>query len=162
MNRLTQATKEARDARGFKAGLGTQGCRSAACCRTSTRLLSGSARKRGLDEPGDSGAATPIDTLDLDHGVFPRGASLRIPTANGFWILDQQLVIAEDWYAEMWLEDSDTVAGYMWVWETRPAVWTSARARSAPCGPAPALGPNQRVSCGAALCVAGTDATPLT
>ena len=56
------------------------------------------------------------DTVEL--GVIPLGASLRIPTANGFWILDQQLVIAEDWHAELWLDVADTVAAYVPVWET--------------------------------------------
>ncbi|MFE6284336.1 helix-turn-helix domain-containing protein [Streptomyces sp. NPDC057877] len=57
-----------------------------------------------------------MDTVEL--GVIPLGASLRVPPANGFWVLDQQLVIAEDWHAELWLDDADTVASYVRVWET--------------------------------------------
>lgn len=57
-----------------------------------------------------------MDTIEL--GVIPLGASLKIPTANGFWILDNQLVIAEDWHAELWLDDEETVAAYRRVWET--------------------------------------------
>ncbi|MFG3104383.1 helix-turn-helix domain-containing protein [Streptomyces sp. NPDC048182] len=57
-----------------------------------------------------------MDTVEL--GVIPFGASLRVPAANGFWILDEQLVIAEDWHAELWLEDTETVASYLRVWET--------------------------------------------
>ncbi|MBZ6250583.1 helix-turn-helix transcriptional regulator [Streptomyces olivaceus] len=57
-----------------------------------------------------------MDTVEL--GVIPLSASLRIPAANGFWILDEQLVIAEDWHAELWLDDAETVASYLRVWET--------------------------------------------
>ncbi|MFB6787704.1 helix-turn-helix domain-containing protein [Streptomyces olivaceus] len=57
-----------------------------------------------------------MDTVEL--GVIPLSASLRIPPANGFWILDEQLVIAEDWHAELWLDDAETVGSYLRVWET--------------------------------------------
>ncbi|MEV7793432.1 helix-turn-helix transcriptional regulator [Streptomyces sp. NPDC087512] len=57
-----------------------------------------------------------MDTVEL--GIIPLGASLKIPPANGFWILDEQLVIAEDWHAELWLDDAETVATYVRVWET--------------------------------------------
>ncbi|MEV0472790.1 helix-turn-helix domain-containing protein [Streptomyces prunicolor] len=57
-----------------------------------------------------------MDTAEL--GIIPLGASLKIPTANGFWILDDRLVIAEDWHAEIWLDDADSVATYQKVWNT--------------------------------------------
>jgi len=57
-----------------------------------------------------------MDTVEL--GVVPLGASLKIPAANGFWILDDRLVIAEDWHAEIWLDDADSVATYSKVWHT--------------------------------------------
>ncbi|MFG3154214.1 helix-turn-helix domain-containing protein [Streptomyces sp. NPDC048219] len=57
-----------------------------------------------------------MDTVEL--GIIPLGASLKIPAANGFWVLDGQLVIAEDWHAELWLDDAETVASYVRVWET--------------------------------------------
>ena len=57
-----------------------------------------------------------LDTVEL--GVVPLGASLRIPTANGFWVLDERLVIAEDWHAEIWLDDAESVASYLRVWRT--------------------------------------------
>ena len=57
-----------------------------------------------------------MDTVEL--GIIPLGASLKIPAANGFWILDDRLVIAEDWHAELWLDDSDSVATYLRVWDT--------------------------------------------
>ncbi|AJP02074.1 DNA-binding protein [Streptomyces cyaneogriseus subsp. noncyanogenus] len=57
-----------------------------------------------------------MDTVEL--GVIPLGASLKVPAANGFWILDRELVIAEDWHAELWLDEADTVTSYLRVWET--------------------------------------------
>ncbi|WP_351233349.1 helix-turn-helix transcriptional regulator [Streptomyces sp. NPDC002133] len=57
-----------------------------------------------------------MDTVDL--GIVPLGAPLKIPTANGFWVLDERLVIAEDWHAELWLDDADSVATYLRVWRT--------------------------------------------
>ncbi|MET7679407.1 helix-turn-helix transcriptional regulator [Streptomyces sp. NPDC005423] len=57
-----------------------------------------------------------MDTMEL--GIIPLGASLKIPTANGFWILDDRLVVAEDWHAEIWLDDTDNVATYQKVWNT--------------------------------------------
>ncbi|MFJ4683054.1 helix-turn-helix domain-containing protein [Streptomyces sp. NPDC088789] len=57
-----------------------------------------------------------MDTVDL--GVIPLGAPLKIPAANGFWILDGRLVITEDWHAELWLDDDETVGSYRRVWET--------------------------------------------
>ncbi|GGW78580.1 DUF5753 domain-containing protein [Streptomyces lomondensis] len=56
-----------------------------------------------------------MDTIEL--GIIPLGASLRVPAANGFWILDDNLVIAEDWHAELWLDDDETVASYRRVWD---------------------------------------------
>ncbi|MFF3787773.1 Scr1 family TA system antitoxin-like transcriptional regulator [Streptomyces sp. NPDC001933] len=57
-----------------------------------------------------------MDTVEL--GIVPLGSSLRIPAANGFWILDERLVIAEDWHAELWLDDADVVAAYLRVRDT--------------------------------------------
>lgn len=57
-----------------------------------------------------------MDTVEL--GIIPLDTSLKIPTANGFWILDDRLVIAEDWHAELWLDDADSVATYLRVWNT--------------------------------------------
>ncbi|WP_328405301.1 helix-turn-helix transcriptional regulator [Streptomyces sp. NBC_00390] len=59
---------------------------------------------------------TGMDTVEL--GIVPLGASLKIPTANGFWVLDERLVIAEDWHAELWLDDAHSVATYLRVWHT--------------------------------------------
>ncbi|MFF5564012.1 helix-turn-helix domain-containing protein [Streptomyces sp. NPDC012623] len=57
-----------------------------------------------------------MDTVEL--GVIPFTASVKIVPANGFWILDDRLVVAEDWHAEMWLDDADNVALYSKVWRT--------------------------------------------
>lgn len=56
-----------------------------------------------------------LDTVSL--GIVPLSATLRIPPANGFWIYDERLVIAEDWHAELWLDDAENVALYLKVWE---------------------------------------------
>jgi transcriptional regulator with XRE-family HTH domain len=57
-----------------------------------------------------------LDTVSL--GIVPFGARLRLPPANGFWAYDERLVIVEDWHAELWLEDADSVGLYLRVWET--------------------------------------------
>lgn len=62
-----------------------------------------------------------MDTVEL--GIIPLGASLKIPTANSFVILDNRLVVAEDWHAEIWLDDADSVATYQKVWNV---LWDSA------------------------------------
>ncbi|WP_282697395.1 helix-turn-helix transcriptional regulator [Streptomyces sp. CC208A] len=57
-----------------------------------------------------------MDTVEL--GIIPLGAPLKIPTANGFWVLDERLAVTEDWHSESWLDDGGTVATYMRVWRT--------------------------------------------
>ncbi|MFF6939969.1 helix-turn-helix domain-containing protein [Streptomyces lavendulae] len=57
-----------------------------------------------------------LDTVRL--GIVPLGAPLGIPPANGFWMYDERLVIAEDWHAELWLDDADSIAVYRRAWET--------------------------------------------
>ncbi|MEU1017650.1 helix-turn-helix transcriptional regulator [Streptomyces sp. NPDC005900] len=57
-----------------------------------------------------------MDTVRL--GVIPLSAPLKIPAANGFWVLDERLVIAEDWHAELWLDDDDNVSTYLRIWHT--------------------------------------------
>ncbi|CAM5628538.1 XRE family transcriptional regulator OS=Streptomyces alboniger OX=132473 GN=CP975_15160 PE=4 SV=1 [Streptomyces alboniger] len=57
-----------------------------------------------------------MDTVEL--GVIPFTASVKLAPANGFWLLDDRLVIAEDWHAELWLDDADSVALYGTVWRT--------------------------------------------
>ncbi|MGW8703520.1 Scr1 family TA system antitoxin-like transcriptional regulator, partial [Streptomyces eurythermus] len=57
-----------------------------------------------------------MDTVEL--GVIPFAASVKIVPANGFWVLDDRVVVAEDWHAEMWLDDADNIALYSKVWHT--------------------------------------------
>ncbi|EST27614.1 helix-turn-helix domain-containing protein [Streptomyces roseochromogenus] len=57
-----------------------------------------------------------MDTVHL--GIVPWDAALRLPPANGFWILDDRLVTVEDWHAALWLDDAETIALYRRVWDT--------------------------------------------
>ncbi|MEU8464331.1 helix-turn-helix transcriptional regulator [Streptomyces sp. NPDC029003] len=57
-----------------------------------------------------------LDTVEL--GVVPFAAPLRIHPGNGFWIYDERLVIAEDWHAELWLDDAGSIETYLRVWDT--------------------------------------------
>ncbi|MFG2650127.1 helix-turn-helix domain-containing protein [Streptomyces sp. NPDC048436] len=57
-----------------------------------------------------------MDTVEL--GVIPFTAPVKIVPANGFWVLDDRLVVAEDWHAEMWLDDADNITLYSKVWNT--------------------------------------------
>lgn len=57
-----------------------------------------------------------MDTVEL--GIIPFTASVKIVPANGFWLLDDRLVVTEDWHAEMWLDDADNITLYTKVWKT--------------------------------------------
>jgi transcriptional regulator with XRE-family HTH domain len=57
-----------------------------------------------------------LDTVEL--GVVPFQASLKIFPGNGFWIYDDRRVVVEEWHAELWLDDTDSVTTYTRVWET--------------------------------------------
>jgi hypothetical protein len=57
-----------------------------------------------------------LDTVHL--GIVPFGAQVGVPPANGFWLYDERLAIVEEWHAELWLNDTDSVALYRRVWET--------------------------------------------
>ncbi|MFJ7197404.1 MULTISPECIES: helix-turn-helix domain-containing protein [unclassified Streptomyces] len=57
-----------------------------------------------------------MDTVHL--GIVPLHAPVKVPPANGFWCFDGRLVVAEDWHAELWLDDSDTITTYQRVWQT--------------------------------------------
>jgi hypothetical protein len=57
-----------------------------------------------------------MDTVEL--GIIPFTAAVKIVPANGFWILDDRLVVAEDWHAELWLDDADNLALSPKVWRT--------------------------------------------
>ncbi|MER7664871.1 MULTISPECIES: helix-turn-helix transcriptional regulator [unclassified Streptomyces] len=56
-----------------------------------------------------------LDTVRL--GIVPFGAPVRIPPGPGFWLYDERLTIVEDWHAELWLDDTDSVGIYRRVWD---------------------------------------------
>lgn len=56
-----------------------------------------------------------MDTVRL--GIVPLGAPVRIPPGPGFWLYDDRLVIVEDWHAELWLDDVESVGVYERVWD---------------------------------------------
>jgi transcriptional regulator with XRE-family HTH domain len=55
-----------------------------------------------------------LDTVEL--GIIPFSASLKIWPGNSFWVYDERLVIVEDWHAELWLDDADSVDLYLRTW----------------------------------------------
>ena len=57
-----------------------------------------------------------MDTIHL--GIVPLDAGLRLLPGNSFWIMDERLVVVEDWHAELWLDDAETIALYRRVWDT--------------------------------------------
>ncbi|MEU8468168.1 DUF5753 domain-containing protein [Streptomyces sp. NPDC029006] len=57
-----------------------------------------------------------MDTVHL--GIVPLDAALRLPPGNAFWVLDDRLVTVEDWHAELWLDDAETIGLYRRVWDT--------------------------------------------
>ncbi|WP_175410915.1 DUF5753 domain-containing protein [Streptomyces sp. TRM64462] len=63
--------------------------------------------------------AEAVDTESVRLGIVPFDAALKVPPGDGFWIFDDdRLVITEDWHAELWLDDADTIATYRRVWQT--------------------------------------------
>lgn len=65
---------------------------------------------------GRLGGAIGMDTVEL--GIIPFSASVKIPPANSFCILDDRVVSTEDWHAELWLDDTDSIALYLRTWKT--------------------------------------------
>ncbi|WP_432164851.1 helix-turn-helix domain-containing protein [Streptomyces sp. bgisy031] len=63
--------------------------------------------------------AIGLDTVKL--GIVPLGGGLAVPPANGFWLYDDRLAIVEDWHAELWLDDPDSVSLYRRVWDSLSA-----------------------------------------
>ncbi|ASQ94523.1 helix-turn-helix transcriptional regulator [Streptomyces sp. 11-1-2] len=57
-----------------------------------------------------------LDTVEL--GIVPFAAPLKIQPVNGFWIHDERLVLVEDWHAELWINDADSIALYLRAWNT--------------------------------------------
>jgi transcriptional regulator with XRE-family HTH domain len=57
-----------------------------------------------------------MDTVQL--GIIPFAASLKLPPTGGFWIHDERLVTVEVWHAELWVDDTDSIATYLRTWRT--------------------------------------------
>ncbi|MEW2624908.1 helix-turn-helix transcriptional regulator [Streptomyces sp. NPDC048106] len=57
-----------------------------------------------------------LDTVRF--GIVPLDAELHLNPANAFCILDDRMVAVEDWHAELWLDDAETIALYRRVWAT--------------------------------------------
>ncbi|MDT0542261.1 MULTISPECIES: helix-turn-helix transcriptional regulator [Streptomyces] len=57
-----------------------------------------------------------LDTVEF--GIVPFNAPLKIQPANGFWIYDERLVMAEEWHAELWINDAPSIATYLRAWNT--------------------------------------------
>lgn len=61
------------------------------------------------------------DVLDWESvhlGVVPFDAALSLPVGSSFTMVDERLVVVEDWHAEHWLDDADAVALHRKVWDT--------------------------------------------
>ncbi|MER7222980.1 helix-turn-helix domain-containing protein [Streptomyces rubradiris] len=57
-----------------------------------------------------------MDTVNL--GILPLDGTLPLTMGNSFDVLDERLVVVEDWHAELWLDDAETIALYRRVWDT--------------------------------------------
>jgi transcriptional regulator with XRE-family HTH domain len=56
-----------------------------------------------------------LDTVTL--GIIPLGARTPFSPKHGFWIIDERLVVADTWNAELSLDSPDDVAVYRRTWE---------------------------------------------
>ncbi|WP_405671438.1 helix-turn-helix domain-containing protein [Streptomyces sp. NBC_01530] len=56
-----------------------------------------------------------LDTVTL--GIIPLGARTPFSPKHGFWVIDERLVVADTWNAELWLDSADDVAYYRKMWE---------------------------------------------
>ncbi|NUV63462.1 helix-turn-helix transcriptional regulator [Streptomyces sp. CAI-85] len=56
-----------------------------------------------------------LDTVTL--GIIPFGVRTPFSPKHGFWIIDDRLVVADTWNAELWLDTTDDVAVYRKTWE---------------------------------------------
>ncbi|MGY0068100.1 DUF5753 domain-containing protein [Streptomyces sp. QTS137] len=57
-----------------------------------------------------------MDTVHM--GIVPLDADLSLTLNNSFCALDDRLVVVEDWHAELWLDDAETIALYRRVWDS--------------------------------------------
>ncbi|WP_328757465.1 helix-turn-helix domain-containing protein [Streptomyces sp. NBC_00271] len=56
-----------------------------------------------------------LDTVTL--GIIPFGARTPFSPKHGFWIIDERLVVADTWNAELSLDSPDDVAFYRKLWD---------------------------------------------
>ncbi|MET9497688.1 helix-turn-helix transcriptional regulator [Streptomyces sp. NPDC006552] len=61
------------------------------------------------------GALIGLDTVTL--GVVPFGARTPFSPKHGFWIIDDRLVVADTWNAEVWLDSGKDLAFYRKMWQ---------------------------------------------
>jgi hypothetical protein len=64
----------------------------------------------------------------VELGIIPLNAEVQIAAGDDFWILDDRLVIAETWHAEMWLDSAEDIALYRKVWDALAAAASTGRA----------------------------------
>ncbi|MFF7690578.1 helix-turn-helix domain-containing protein [Streptomyces syringium] len=55
-----------------------------------------------------------MDTVTL--GIIPFGVRTTFSPKHGFWIIDDSLVIADTWNAELWLESAEDISLYAKTW----------------------------------------------
>ncbi|MEW1724069.1 helix-turn-helix transcriptional regulator [Streptomyces sp. NPDC093109] len=70
-----------------------------------------------------AGMAAQLDRLvgliglkTVSLGVIPFGARTPFSPKHGFWIIDERLVVADTWNAELWLDSPEDVAFYLKLW----------------------------------------------
>lgn len=56
-----------------------------------------------------------MDTVTI--GIVPLGVRTPFSPKHGFWIIDERLVIADTWNAEVWLDSSEEIAFYVKLWD---------------------------------------------
>ncbi|MDQ1036936.1 transcriptional regulator with XRE-family HTH domain [Streptomyces sp. V3I8] len=62
--------------------------------------------------------AGAIGLPSVDLGIIPLSAPLKIPPATAFWIYDERQVIVENWHAELWIDDENSMDTYLRTWGT--------------------------------------------
>jgi len=64
-------------------------------------------------------------------GVIPLGKRLHLSPKHGFWIIDEGLIVADTWNAEMWLDTAEDIELYVKVWDclTNAAVYDAGARR---------------------------------
>lgn len=57
-----------------------------------------------------------VGSSTVTLGVIPLASRLPFSPKHGFWIMDQSVVVADTWNAELWLDSDEDVAYYAKVW----------------------------------------------